>query len=175
MKLKGDNIFWDLDGVLRNLTYKFLGSPFTQGEVDGWERTNDKGQDVVSFVDNNLEVLTDAPECEYMEVARLFSPIHVVSAQPDSWRRHTSAWLDAHIPDARVKYLTDTHHKLYYLDAGFRVLVEDCPLYASYRDIILIDRPYNQDITVPRRVKTPEELLIELRRFIDGNKNMGRD
>jgi hypothetical protein len=108
-----------------------------------------------------------------MEVAKLFYPIHVVSAQPDHWRRHTSAWLDKHIPDARVKYLTDTHHKLRYLDAGTRVLVEDYPFYSSYRDIILVDRPYNQGIEVPRRVHNPEELLTELRRFLN-DKDMGR-
>jgi hypothetical protein len=168
MRLKGDYIFWDLDGVLRNLTYKFH-----TGDIDNWEMKNGSGKTAVEHVDENMEVLTNAPECEYMEVAKQFYPIHVVSAQPDHWRRHTSAWLDAHIPNARIKYLTDTHHKLRYLDAGTRVLVEDCPLYASYRDIILIDRPYNQEISVPRRVKSPEELLVELRRFLNG-KDMGR-
>jgi hypothetical protein len=168
MRLKGDNIFWDLDGVLRDLTYKFH-----TGDIDNWEMKNGDGKTAVEHIEADLEVLTDAPETEYMWVAKQFDPIHIVSAQPDHWRRHTSAWLDAHIPGAKIKYLLDTHHKLRYLDSGNRILVEDCPLYASYRDIILIDRPYNRDIEVPRRVTNPEELNDELRRFLHG-KNMGR-
>ena len=166
MKLNGCNIFWDLDGVLRNLTYKFH-----DGDIDSWQKVNGSGKTVIEHVEEDLNVLRTAPECEYMEVARQFDPIHIVSAQPDHWRKHTSVWIDEHIPDARIKYLLDTHHKLRYLDAGNRVLVEDCPLYASYRDIILVDRPYNRGIEVPRRVGNPEELLIELRRFLNGKKD----
>ncbi len=168
MKLNGANIFWDLDGVLRNLTFNFMGSPFTQGEIDGWDRRNDKGQDIVDFVDNELEILIEAPELEYIDLAREFLPLHIVSAQPDHWRPYTSTWLDNHLPDARIKYLLDTQHKLRYLECRTRVLIEDCPLYPDYTHIILVDRPYNRDITVPRRVTGPEELMVELRRFLNG-------
>jgi hypothetical protein len=167
MRLKGDNVFWDLDGVLRNLAFNFH-----DGDIDSWDKVNGSGKTIVEHIEEDLNVLVKAPEAEYIEIARQFYPLHVVSAQPDHWRKYTSAWFDAHLPHARVKYLTDTHHKLRYLEAGNRILVEDCPLYASYRDIILVDRPYNQEIVVPRRVHNPEELMTEIRRFLNGN--MGR-
>jgi hypothetical protein len=164
VRLKGDNIFWDLDGVLRNLTYNFQES-----DVDSWDRVNGSGKTVVEHVEENLSVLVDAPEYDYLSVARQFSPVHIVSAQPDSWRPYTSTWIDKHIPGARIKYLLDTQHKLKYLESGTRILVEDCPLYSDYRHIILIDRPYNKDVECSRRVHNPEELMDELRRFLHGN------
>lgn len=166
MRLKGDKIFWDLDGVLRNLTYRFHNE-----DIDNWDMTNGDGKTAVEHVEENMEVLIDAPECEYMYIAKQFFPIHIVSAQPDHWRKYTSAWIDFHLPDARVKYLSDTHHKLRYLETGTRILIEDCPLYSTYRDIILVDRSYNRDIVVPRRVHNPDELMTELRRYLDGKES----
>ncbi len=162
-KLNGANIFWDLDGVLRNVLYRFH-----DGDIDNWDMKNGDGKTPVEHVEEGLDVLIEAPELEYIDLAREFSPLHIVSAQPDHWRPYTSVWLDNHLPDARIKYLLDTQHKLRYLECRTRVLIEDCPLYPDYTHIILVDRPYNKNITVPRRVTGPEELMVELRRFLDG-------
>uniref|UniRef100_A0A6M3Y062 Uncharacterized protein n=1 Tax=viral metagenome TaxID=1070528 RepID=A0A6M3Y062_9ZZZZ len=162
MRLKGDRIFWDLDGVLRNVLYKFHN-----GDIDNWDMKNGSGKTAVEHVEEDLNVLVEAPEMEYVNLTKEFFPLHVISAQPDHWRPYTNIWLDKHLPGAKVKYLLDTQHKLRYLECGTRVLVEDCPLYSDYTHIILVDRPYNRDIKVPRRAGTPEELMVELRRFLN--------
>jgi hypothetical protein len=173
MKLPGNNIFWDLDGVLRKLSWAFRNNDWPQS----WDEKDVNGRDICESIDANLDSLEDAPEAEYIEIARMCEPLHVVSAQPDLWRPYTSRWFDDHLPEARVKYLIDTQDKLKYLVSGKRVLIEDCPNYPDYTYIILVDRPYNKDVVCERRVHNPEELMVELRRFLDGqidNQNVGR-
>jgi hypothetical protein len=164
MKYKGDRIFWDLDGVLRNLVFKF------GCYVDAWDQVNGSGKTVMEHVAEDMSILVDAPLDDYAGLAKEFDPIHIVSAQPDTWRPNTSKWLDKHFPGAKVKYLTDTQHKLRYLEAGTRILIEDYPNYPDYTSIILVDRPYNKDTIAPHRVYSPEELRELLMKYLkDGS------
>jgi len=162
--LKGDRIFWDLDGVLRKLTYAFHG-----GWPESWDQLID-GKGVVECIDENLSHLLECPEAEYIEIARECYPLHIVSLQPDNWRKNTSKWLDIHLPEAHVKYVTKPDHKLLYLECGTRILIEDIPNFDDYTYIILIDRPYNTHVNAPHRVKSPDELRDKLRKYLTEGK-----
>jgi hypothetical protein len=163
--IKGNNIFWDLDGVLRNLTHGFNGEwPKT------WIDINKDGLNIYEWVDANLNVLELAPVTEYMEIAMMCDPLHIVSCQPDAWRPYTSRWLDKHLPYAKVKYMTDTNDKLKYLVSGKRILIEDYPNFIDYSHVIVIDRPYNRSIELPHiRAHNPSGLLTMLEVFTNGN------
>ena len=164
MRYKGDRIFWDLDGVLRDLIFNF------GCYVDSWDMVNGSGKTVMEHVGENLSVLVEAPEAEFASLAREFFPLHIVSAQPDSWRPYTSKWLDVHFPEAKVKYLSDTQHKLLYLECGTRILIEDYPNYPDYSNIILVDRPYNRHVDVPHRIKHADELRDMLVKYLKEGK-----
>ena len=45
MRLKGDRIFWDLDGVLRNVLYKFHN-----GDIDNWDMKMEAGKQRLSML-----------------------------------------------------------------------------------------------------------------------------
>jgi FMN phosphatase YigB (HAD superfamily) len=162
MRLKGDNVFWDLDGVLRDIHGNFNG-----GSIHSWDVRDSSGNGIVEYIDNNLSLLETAPTFKYIDIAMQFHPIHIVSAQPDHWRKYTSKWLDNYLPDAKVKYLLNTEDKLKYLESGRRILIEDYPYYSDYTHIILIDRPYNQNVVTQKRVHNNEELLTAIRGFLN--------
>lgn len=167
MQLNGTNIFWDLDGVLRDLGHTFNGYG-----ISDWNGKTDNGKTFTERIDADLNLLKSAPELCYIEIAKRCSPVHVVSIQPDNWRKNTSIWLDNHLPQAKVKFLNVPEHKLLYLQAGTRILIEDYPFFTDYTNVILVDRPYNKNVNCKHRVSSPDELLPLLRRFID-DKNLG--
>lgn len=156
-KIDGRWIFWDLDGVLRNLGYRFHDD-----FPDTWDEKNKDGYDIYDWIAENPDDLKNAPELEYAMVARLCCPIHIVSCQPESWRPNTSKWIDAHFDHARIKYLNNPQDKLKYLEGGKRILIEDYPNFNSYDFIILVDRRYNRTVSNVNRVHTCTELINEI-------------
>ena len=161
-KIKGNNIFWDLDGVLRDLSFRWCGS------IPTWTHVDSHGNGICEYIDKNLDDLVNAPPCEYLDLALLCEPLHVVSAQSDLWRPYTSAWTDKYVPEARVKYINNMEDKMKYLESGRRILIDDYPFYPDYTHIILIDRSYNQDTISPRRAHNPEELITYIEEFVNG-------
>jgi hypothetical protein len=162
--IDGRNIFWDLDGVLRNICFRFSKHP-----PDQWDRTNEDGLTVIEYINMNLKDLVNAPTLEYYDLAMQCKPLHVVSIQPELWRHFTSEWLDDWMPDAKIKYVLEPAHKLEYLKVGTRVLIEDSPNLGDYTHTILVDRPYNKGVQVPRRVYNAEQLRKAIGRFLDGD------
>lgn len=162
-KINGNNIFWDLDGVLRDLSFRF-----TNQEIATWTYVNSHGDGICEHIDKNLNDLLKAPPCEYLDLALMCEPLHIVSAQSDLWRPYTSAWTDIHVPEARVKYINNMEDKMKYLESGRRILVDDYPFYPDYTHIILINRPWNKETVAPRRANTPEELMVYLEGFLNG-------
>ena len=164
--IKGDRIFWDLDGVLRKLSHGFNGTDYP----NSWWEKDSNGKNICEYIDEDLTMLLECPEENYIEVAKECLPLHIVSLQPDNWRKNTSKWLDIHLPDAHVKYVTKPDHKLLYLECGTRILIEDSPNFDDYSQIILIDRPYNAHVDAPHRVKSPDELRDKLRKYLTEGK-----
>jgi len=143
-------IYWDIDGVLRNQSAIALG-----GYPNIWY-VKVGNQDFMDYIDDHLEILEISPPTEYLKVAKEFEPILIISNQPKSWRPYTEKWLQKYINVAEIIW-AEPGEKLIYLRAKDR-LVEDYPYFKDYSQIILIDRPYNQDVPAKIRICTPKQL-----------------
>jgi hypothetical protein len=157
--MKGNDIYWDLDGVLRDLCKVVFG-----GHADVWDQKTESGKDLIETVDDDLDLLRIAPVSEYIEIAQLCDPIHIITVQPDHWRKYTTNWIDHYFKDAKVKFLNKPEDKLKFIVSGTRTLIEDYPLFSCYDNIILIDRPYNRNVKGVLRVSSPLGLMNALRR-----------
>jgi hypothetical protein len=150
-------IYFDIDGVTRDLcSVVFLDDKFTE-----WGHRNARGQDLVEIVNDNPALCKVAPPTEYLPVINTFRQPHFLSVQPDSWRRYTREWLDYHVRRYFVQFFSTCAEKIAFLQPG-DLLVEDYPHFDDYSQIILIDRPYNQDVACLRRVRTPRQLWLVL-------------
>ena len=152
------NIIFDLDGILRNLIGSFckdLNLPipteweFKKGSKTIYEWVEEKG----------YKPLMDSSPTEYYRVIRNnIENIEIWTDQLPEWRLYTEAWIKTYIGKSKIRYLStsEKESRLYSLKDTY--LVEDCPNFKDYSKIVLIDRPYNQNVKAPNRVKTPLEL-----------------
>lgn len=153
-------IFWDLDGVLRDLAQICLGrQPSIWDEVD--PKTN---MTICEMVNKKPSLLIEAPATPYLTVARLYEPITILTIQPLTWRGWTKHWIRKYIMAIDIKFFEKPAEKLEYLKEG-DYLIEDYPFFSNYDQIILIDKPYNRDVKVKYRVKNPKELQKLLERL----------
>ena len=86
-----------------------------------------------------------------------------MTAIPDVWLESTFTWIARHLK-GRVNSITFTKHleKLHLLKER-DILVEDCPRYLDYSQVIVIDKSYNRDIALQHtRVHNATELFAEL-------------
>lgn len=153
-------IYWDIDGVVRNLTASFLEEP-----QEWYQRTN-AGKTVVETVDEDLELLVAASPTEYYKVAKQFDSIVFITSQKESWRPYTDKWVKHYFKDkAKVHYVNKPSEKMAFLNIG-DYLVEDYPLFEDNSKIILIDKKYNSNVVdCYKRIKSPEQLDIVLARI----------
>jgi len=139
-------IFWDLDGCIRDLAAPLHGgaSPLS------WSQPLPNGWDICAWINDNKEILALCPPTQYYCIARALPSISIISAQPEGWRPFTSAWIHKHFNMATttVTYVDSGEEKLDLLGAS-DLLVEDYPLFSNYSQIILIDHPYNQGVVAP--------------------------
>ncbi len=156
-------IYFDLDGVIRDLHGAMNWKP-TKWDEDV------VGVNFYEYITSHLNVLADALPTEYYDIIKQHNPL-VLSAQPKEWRPLTLQWI--------TKYLLTTMSGIIFVDAPndkFKyvhpsdLLIEDCPTLKSYSNVILIDRPWNQEVKVLRRVKTPLELDEVLRKYNKGRR-----
>ena len=151
-------VFWDIDGVLRDLV-KGLGIEFQLS----WEDNK-----VVEGVEEDFSVLVNSPALPYLDVLldfleeESFNLEHVIlSANPERWRKYTNQWLDEHGLKNVERIFTDTlEEKLDYLDTPDVVLIDDYPYFVDYGNILLIDHSYNKSARPLVRIESPLELEI---------------
>jgi hypothetical protein len=159
-------IYWDLDGVLRNLQFEIYGSyPNKWDAIAGAGRF--RGLDVFQAVAKDKRILLEAQPTEYLTVARIFEPITILTTQPRDWKPYTRWWVRKWL-NARVIFIDKPEDKLSYLQSAF--LIEDYPFFRDYSNIILIDRPYNQETNCEMRIKNPKQLLELLKKLGYNNK-----
>ena len=145
-------IHFDLDGVCRSLTHHFK-EPF----LDYNQSVN--GMGFCEYIDTDLSLLESAPPTPYLPIVREYPYINILTCQPEHWRKPTQRWIDEHLCRTNVIYFDSPKDKLAYLqDRPGDVLVEDYPFFESYKQIVLIDYPYNRCAVAPVRVRTPGEL-----------------
>jgi hypothetical protein len=154
-------VYWDLDGAIRGLGIDVLGH-----EPQTWSCKMPNGQDFCEYIDDHLDVLESAPATKYLEVAQNQPGLHIITHQPKLWRPPTMNWILKHLRGnvMSIKWVDKAEHKLLLLKPG-DVLIEDNPRLPSYKQIVLIDWPYNrhiQDSII--RIDEPHKLQS----FIDG-------
>jgi len=156
-------IYWDIDGVLRDLSKIVWGF-----DPDDWNYKSPERLSIFDIIRMNPMLLVEAPAGKYIDVARKQKELLILSAQLPHWRTLTEMWISTHLKDVPVyiTFVDNSQEKLKYLKDG-DYLIDDCPLFPDYSKIILVDRKYNRNVNAPIRVKTPkelEEILNELKR-----------
>lgn len=146
-------IYFDLDGVLRNLAGGAGMIPQT------WDDPAPNGQSFCEYIDNNLGILLEAPRTKYFDVITGNGPVEILTFQALHWRPNTLEWLRKNMPvPYRVNYVNSMAGKLTFLENAF--LVDDYPKFPgeAYDRIVLIDHHYNRGIDAFARVKEPWQL-----------------
>jgi hypothetical protein len=145
-------IYFDLDEVIRDLSHILYGRRPSKYD------TLIDGKSVIDYVNENPILCEQARPAEYLDLLNSRQIGYILSAQPHIWRPYTNRWIDKHITiPCFAKYVLSPDEKLLFLWEN-DWLVDDSPQFSNYDQIILVDRPYNQDIDCEYRVKTPNEL-----------------
>lgn len=166
-------ILFDLDGVIRSL-YKY----YTGYEPSSWYESID-GMSLIDVVNKDKIGLMKAEPTEYYSVIKEYSdklsnshscwPI-IITAQPESWRPATGLWINKHLPNAFTVYVDSANEKIdYVLNSYDTVIVEDYPMFGRgfYRNVVLIDRPYNRCVNNQLcRINSPEELNTVIEKLL---------
>ena len=160
------NIFFDLDGVIRNLAVTIWGR-----EPDEWdEEIPGVGHcDVLSWMKDHMNMLVDAPPTEYCKVIRKYNPI-IMTCQPNSWKLFTEQWIREKCPEyTEIIYVKKIEDKIGLLTKD-DWLVEDYPNFpaAVYQgNVLLIDKPYNRECAARERVFSPVSLDLYLKTIVE--------
>ena len=130
-------IWFDLDGVLRDLTREVFG----HNEVDRWDYKNCKGKTLVEVVDEMPWICYNAKPLPYLGIVNnVMDHIDILTCQRKSWIPYTEDWCNKYISlPYTIRYIANPQNKLLVLGPD-DVLVEDYPLYPSYQQICLIDQ-----------------------------------
>lgn len=163
-------IFYDFDGVIRFTLQPLFGreKKHWQEPPDCWKNMkNYSTKTLIEFYISNPEYQYYAPPTKYLKtILRLRDkgiPIQIVSNQVSKWREPTCTWISHYIGGTWDIHFTDDFEKKFdYMKSdskGLYKIVEDYPNFDSYKNIILIDKPYNQCVKNPyKRIKTCKEL-----------------
>jgi hypothetical protein len=148
-------IFWDLDGVLRDLISVVGHNPQHYHEkIDGLG--------FVEYVTKHKHLLVSAPTTEYFSLVK-GKAITVITCQPLDWIPYTNEWLKNHLPKAKTIFCQHPLAKMEYMKDGC-LLIEDYPEFPDNSRIIMVDRPYNRNVEgCHARVYTPAELKYALK------------
>lgn len=155
MGLSHSNLFMlylDIDGVLRDLAYEAFGfdTPSWDFEVDF--------KTVADVIDEHPEKCVTAPSTFIVDVVNdVGKPVHILSAQHQSWIPYTNLWLGKHLNVPwTATYTKGAYHKMDYLGAGC-YLLDDFPYFSSYKYVVVADHRYNRDVACKRRVVSRED------------------
>jgi hypothetical protein len=151
-------IFFDLDGVLRDLCGAADINPTDWNCII-------KGKSFTQYFTYNKNLLHLAKPTEYLEVAKVFSKftkqVHILTHQPKDWQRIAVLWIQEHF-EAYEPPVTFTEDKLSLLEKG-DILIDDNPGLSNYDQVLLIHQPYNVNLTLPHlRIYTSRQLFREI-------------
>jgi len=168
--MKKHLLFWDIDGVLRDLYSSVFGY-----EPDDWnEKINNLN--LVEYVSQNKDILLNAKTDKYYNVlikAKKLSNIEnvILSSQPLDWIKFTKEWLKNHnLNDIKVEFVQTAEEKLKKLEKEILnkewlsvYLIDDYPFDFKADEIlrffvILIDKKYNKLTKTYHRIKSAKKL-----------------
>jgi hypothetical protein len=148
-------IFFDLDGVIRNLCGLHCD------KTKSWD-TKIKGLGVCEYVNQDLEKILKSKPTPYFDVINRLQEITIISQQPNHWRSWSDKWIEKYFGNKKVTIIYTSEcgdYKLNFLKSD-DILIEDYPFFSSYKQVILIDYPYNRNVTCSdfMRINNPEQL-----------------
>lgn len=158
--MKKIKLYFDLDGVIRELNQHILGH-----QPNEWEGLD--GNLLVYTIHKNPKILLETTPTEYYHTILRAShayhfPIHILSHQPKQWQPYTTAWIKTYLQpftDIKTIYTESSAEKRTYIDDAKSYLIEDCPTIADHPRVVLLDKPYNRDVVATyRRIYDPQEL-----------------
>ena len=140
-------VVWDLDGVLRDLSgyiVKKYGGAYPQK----WDYICGTGKNIYETINADLDILRDSPPTAYCKVVKGHYPTpEIWTSQPKLWRKNTIAWISKYLGcDTEIRFLKGEEKEALLYSEKDTVLVEDSPNFENYDRILLIDRPYNQNV-----------------------------
>ena len=152
-----NRIYFDLDGVLRDLSTEVFGK-----QPSKWNAKRE-GNSLFEIIAAKPEILVTAKPTEYLHwITQNFGHVPILSNQLTAWIEITEKWLDIHLTGKCLWSLHITGHpeeKITLLDRYDAYIVEDYPMFTDYSRVILVDRPYNRGVKEPLyRVHSPYEL-----------------
>lgn len=158
-------VVWDLDGVLRDLSgyiVQLYGGPYP----NKWDFVFGNGSNIYTTINENLDILIDAPPTAYCNVMKgHFKSPEIWTSQPKAWQQRTMDWIRLHIGKEYTVHFLKTEEKERKLaELEDTVLIEDSPNFKDYERIVLIDRPYNQDVKAVMRIYGTKHLnnMVEI-------------
>jgi len=156
-------IVFDLDGVLRDVD-AYLCDKLGVAYPEQWEWMP-KGKGLFEHIRNdNYRALVYAPATEYfLPIKKHFEKIEIWSYQIPKWQPYTKLWLNNNLTDKyTIRYLKPHEKEKRLYASKDTYLLEDYPKFKNYDRILLVDRPYNQKVKAPHRIKTVADLKIWL-------------
>jgi len=157
-------VVWDLDGVLRDINGHIM-KLYGGGYPDKWEFLNGSGKNVVDTINANMDILIESPPTAYLHVLKKHYPYpEIWTAQPPEWRENTLKWIQVHIGHCEIRFLRPSEKQKELKKIGDTIIIEDSPNFKSYENVLLIDRPYNQEVEHVARIYGTKHLnnVLEL-------------
>lgn len=146
-------IYFDLDGVLRDITQVYLG--YTPSE---WNCG------IMEKIRLDPSLLLKAPPTEYYPIVKEYfenKTIYIITCQIQQTRKYTIEWVNKHFRNVKLIQVKYPEEKLKYLKKG-DTLIEDYPFYKptdiSHITLVLIDKPYNKSSICHLRIHSPKAL-----------------
>jgi len=149
-------IYFDLDGVIRDLAKGVLG--YIPNHWD--DKVN--GMGLVEILNGNLErLITSKPTPYYQTIKEFSTRPHIVTLQAENWKILTVQWLHNHFDKFDVSFVEGFGDKSGVV--GTDLIVDDYPFFDKefYRQVILTRYPYNENVKEEdcyAVVNSPEEL-----------------
>ncbi len=156
---------FDLDGVIRNLTYPVFGY-----EPPEWDYRIQEGG-LVEIVDRNPNILLTAPVTEYFAVIKAYirqreeqtgKMTRILTLQKPTWMINTLAWMEYYFQSEPLNIIFVKTMEEKFKHLGDDILVDDYPGFTDYSKVLIVDRQYNRGVEGDR-VSTPLELAEKLK------------
>ena len=158
-------IVWDLDGVLRDLN-GYLVHLYGGRYPTEWKFTYGNGKSIYECINNNLSILTKAPPTAYLNVLlNHYRYPEIWTSQAKKWQARTTRWIVNHLGSkCDIHFLKCEEKEARLREEEDTLLIEDSPNFKSYDRILLLDRPYNQEVKGAVRIYGTKHLnnIIEL-------------
>ena len=141
-------IFWDLDGVIRDISKATFGY-----HIPTWDHRDALGKNLVQKVNDNIHILVSAPPTEYKDMIEnaysiLDEPIHILTVQPRRWQAYTKLWILNLLRnvEAKITMFQNVSDKYKYFAAiDMPSWSRITPVFLIQR-VVLVRRPWNSSV-----------------------------